>query len=615
MSASYDEKRQHSTASLPEDAVPKLDRAVEEEIEAEEDAHLGVKAVEAAERVYGRYSKWFLFVGIGLASYIYSLDGQTTYNYLPFATSAYDKHSLISTIQVAQSVIIACGKPVIAKFADVRSRAQAYLVVLLFYVLGYIVIASAHGVGSLAAGIILYAVGYTGLQLLTSVIVADITTLKWRGLVSGLTSAPFIINAFIGSNVATSVLEHAGWRWGYGMFAILVPASLSPLIVTLFWAERKAKKIGLLHAPPLRPDVAEPPVQVPFLRTWWTKSWTFAQQLDIVGLLLVGTSVALILLPLTLARSAKDGWNNPSMIAMLVVGCVLLPAIAFWEFKFARRPILARRFLTNRTVVFAAWIGFFDFVSFYLTQTYLYSFILITKDWSLINATYFNQTQSVALTVFGIAAGVLMRYCHRYKLILIIGLCIRLFGVGLMIHSRGAQASDAEVVWTQILQGFGGRPARRHGHDDRHGPLWTEIGGGVGSALAGAIWTNTMPEKLADHLPNVNATERAELFGSITSITALPYDDPTRQGVIAAYSDVMKIMLIAATCLSVVPLILSLFMPNCSSKPSLRMRLRSGGRERKTSRVDSDMRVQLWDIPSLLTSPAAKEHGALVLHY
>ena len=42
-----------------------------------------------------------------------------------------------------------------------------------------------------------------------------------------------------------------------------------------------------------------------------------------------------------------------------------------------------------------------------------------------------------------------------------------------------------------------------------------------------------MPDKLAQHLPNVNATERAELFGSITSIAALPYDDPTRQGVIA----------------------------------------------------------------------------------
>ena len=30
-----------------------------------------------------------------------------------------------------------------------------------------------------------------------------------------------------------------------GMFAILIPTSLSPLIVTLFWAERKAKKLGL----------------------------------------------------------------------------------------------------------------------------------------------------------------------------------------------------------------------------------------------------------------------------------------------------------------------------------------------------------------------------------
>ena len=48
---------------LPEDAVPKLDKHALEVLQAEEDAHLGVKAVEAAEKVYGRYSKWFLFIG------------------------------------------------------------------------------------------------------------------------------------------------------------------------------------------------------------------------------------------------------------------------------------------------------------------------------------------------------------------------------------------------------------------------------------------------------------------------------------------------------------------------------------------------------------------------
>ena len=45
-----------------------------------------------------------------------------------------------------------------------------------------------------------------------------------------------------------------------------------------------------------------------------------------------------------------------------------------------------------------------------------------------------------------------------------------------------------------------------------------------------------MPKELEKHLPNLNATERATLFGDITSVTALPYDDPTRQGVIAGTS-------------------------------------------------------------------------------
>ena len=82
------------------------------------------------------------------------------------------------------------------------------------------------------------------------------------------------------------------------MFAILVPASLAPLIVTLLWAERKAKKLGLVPKVTSSDD------------SFAAKAWTFCQQLDLFGLILIGTSVALILLPLTLATNAKGGWNN-----------------------------------------------------------------------------------------------------------------------------------------------------------------------------------------------------------------------------------------------------------------------------------------------------------------
>ncbi|KAJ8081510.1 hypothetical protein PM082_007355 [Marasmius tenuissimus] len=517
----------------------------------------GIRTVEATHKVYGKYSKWFLFIGLGLASYIYSLDSQTTYNYLSFAASDLDKHSLIATVQVAQAVIVATFKPVIARFADLTSRGFAYVAVLIFYVVGYIIIASAQRIEAIAGGIVVYAIGYTGLQLLTQIIIADITTLKWRGFVSGLVSLPFCVNAYIGANVAAAVLDNSGWRWGYGMFAILVPASLSPLIITLLWAERKAKRLDL--APPVPK----------------TNLFDLARRMDLFGLMLLGAAIALVLLPLTLARGAENGWKNPSMIAMIVVGFVIVPMFVMWE-KYTAYPIIPTRYLKNRSVVIAALIGLFDFISFYLTFTYLYSFILVVQPWSTVNVIYFVSTQSVALTIFGIMGGLILRFAHRYKWTLVAGLCIRLLGVGLMIHSRGAQGSTAELAWTQILQGMGGGIAAITSQVGAQASvphvdvamvtavilLFAEIGNAIGNAISGTIWTNQMPDRLAVHLPNLNETERAQIYSSINFIREMyPAGTPTREGIIAAYSDVMRSLLITATCIAVIPLLLSLAMP------------------------------------------------------
>jgi len=328
-------------------------------------------------------------------------------------------------------------------------------------------------------------------------------------------------------------------------------------------------------------------------------------------LMLLGGGVSCILLPLTLAEGAKGGWKNQSMIAMLVVGFVLTILFTLYEVLYAKRPVITPRFWGNKAVVAACTIGFFDFVSYYLTYTYLYSFIVVTKDWSLVDINYFSNTQTVALTIFGkslppvfhaspasspshvsslptssisvltvlllgIVGGVVMRLTHRYKYLLIIGLIIRLAGVGLMIHSRGADGSSAELVWTQILQGIGGGIASATSQvgaqaSVTHGDvaittalvlLLTEIGGSVGGAIAGAIWSNTMPGQLEIHLPFLNATEREEIYGSIITAAQQPLSSPTRQGVIAAYSETMKIMLIAATVLSIVPPLAAIFMPN-----------------------------------------------------
>lgn len=78
-----------------------------------------------------------------------------------------------------------------------------------------LVIATSHGITQIAVGEIIYAFGYTGLQMLQQIIVADMTTLRWRGLVGGLLTAPFIVNIFVSAEIASSVLPD--WRRGYVM--------------------------------------------------------------------------------------------------------------------------------------------------------------------------------------------------------------------------------------------------------------------------------------------------------------------------------------------------------------------------------------------------------------
>lgn len=66
--------------------------------------------------------------------------------------------------------------------------------------------------------------------------------------------------------------------------------------------------------------------------------------------------------------------------------------------------------------------------------------------------------------------------------------------------------------------------------------LWSTIGGSVGAAVAGSVWGDLMPKQLREQLPaSVSDAQVMEYFGSITSVRALEYDSPVRQGAIKAY--------------------------------------------------------------------------------
>lgn len=78
-----------------------------------------------------------------------------------------------------------------------------------------------------------------------TVFIADTTRLKHRILMLAISQTPFICTAFTTPYAVNSFVNGAGWRWGYGTFAIVTPFACAPLSIVFFYYQRKAEKMGL----------------------------------------------------------------------------------------------------------------------------------------------------------------------------------------------------------------------------------------------------------------------------------------------------------------------------------------------------------------------------------
>lgn len=257
--------------------------------------------------------------------------------------------------------LLAVIKPPMAKIADAFGRLEAFCVSILIYILGYIQMAASTNVESYVSAQIFYSAGSTGLQILQQVFIADSSDLLNRAFFALLPEFPFLVTVWLGPTLADAVLRTTSWRWGYAMWAIILPASFLPLALSLLLNQRKAQRLHLIRpSKPKRRSLAHT-----LKRTWY--------ELDVGGLILISAGVALILIPLTLAANAKNGWKSTSIIVMIVVGVVCLAAVPFWETskKLAPKPVLSFHLLGQRTVLAGCALAFWYFSTVFFSLSYL----------------------------------------------------------------------------------------------------------------------------------------------------------------------------------------------------------------------------------------------------
>lgn len=308
-----------------------------------------------------------------------------------------------------------------------------------------------------------------------------------------------------------------GWHWGIGIDAICYPIGVAAIMIIMLVFQRRAKKLEVQLAPARpKPTLGE-----------------VCSALDLGGLLIAIVSLAFILVPLSLAALQPQGYRTPWIIALFVLGALgVLVVLPLYEARVAAHPFFPSRYLQNRAIVLAFLLYFFDYMAASASHSYLYNWALIAHNMSVLQATYLGYMNGVTITFVGLAFGLVMWRTRRYKWWLMAGCAVRLVGYGVMFRIRGeADPSYAELYVVQVVQGLGDGlvqtggfvaatvnvPHREAAQMVALTVLVGMLGSSVGSAIAGAIYTGTFREQLAEKLGAAATPELINtLFNSIT---------------------------------------------------------------------------------------------------
>ncbi|KFY93137.1 hypothetical protein V500_03906 [Pseudogymnoascus sp. VKM F-4518 (FW-2643)] len=527
-----------------QEGEPSSDNEVPSEIAAE-----GVKKVEAIVLVWTKKELYAAYSCIFLVFFVNSLQQQITSNLLPYVMSDFSSHSLIPVTGIVSQILGGVLKLPIAQLINIWGRPQGLIVMATFCTIGLILMSVCNNVQTYAAAQCFYWVGYNGIGFVLDVFIADTSNLRNRALAFAFSTAPYIVTTWAGPKAADSFYQNSTWRWAFGCFSIVTPIVILPLLYILFSNQRKAARVGLIQ----KRDSG---------RTLRESLWHYFIEFDVIGILLISAGFALFLLPFSLAGSQTDKWAAASTITMLVLGVALLIAFGLYEKYLSPRSFIPFHLITNRTVIGACGLSAVSFASFYLWDNYYISYLQVVHQLSITNAGYVFNIFSIGCSFWALVVAAAIHYTGRIKpLALYFGAPLNPLGVGLMIHFRQPAHHIGYVVMCQIFIAFSrgtlviceemAAMAAVKQTDVAATlavlGLSSAVGAAIGSSMAGAIWTNTLPDALAAILPEAEKARAGEIYGSLKEQLEFEWGSEARMAIVQAYGIAQKRMTIAST--------------------------------------------------------------------
>ncbi|KAL3452782.1 major facilitator superfamily domain-containing protein [Aspergillus insuetus] len=564
-------KESDTQINAEEASAPTMDKKVD-----------GLVELEGIRKNWTLRSLIIIWIAAALMSFVNNLNNHSSSTFVPFAISDFGSAPLLGTIAVVQATIAsACLQP-LARFADVYGRLEMFVFCVVMSTIGNIMVASSKSISVYAGSQVLFVLGSQGISLMLQILAGDSSDMYNRALMNAIPYAPSIITAWSSGPFATSMLNHS-WRWGFGVFAILIPVVAIPMLGSLYYSKIKANKQRKAEGTYQRKN---------YLKNFF--------RLDPVGLILFAAGLSLLLVPFTLAASSSDRWGATHIIVMLVIGPVSLVAFVVWEIWGAKWPLLPLHLLKTRTVIFGVIASIIDYTALYLLQNYIITYELVAANLSTTTATNVFVIIPFMGPIGQISAGFLVKYTKRYKWIVVSGYGLTMLGLGLSYRYINGHDHMAALVVSQIILGFGSgvintmqtgmQASVSQSNMAAVTALFTAslgVGSAVSGAVGGGVWTELLPRNLRRNLPDEAQSQLPAILGSVVVATSFEWGTPIREAINKSYHDTFRTLLLIAVILQAFAIVAGVLVEDLSIKEVDEAREYEGMVIGKTGAVDA----------------------------
>ena len=476
-----------------------------------------------------------VFAGLLLVMFLAALDQTIVATALPTIVGDLGGLNHISWVVTAYLLAQTVVTPLYGKLGDLYGRKIVLQAALLIFLLGSALCGQSRSLDELIAFRALQGLGGGGLMVSAQAAIGDVVPPRERGRYTGLFGAVFGLASVAGPLLGGFLTTNLSWRW---IFYVNLPLGVAALFVLAATLPAASERVH--------------------------------HTIDYLGTVLLGAGLSAIVLAASLGGTSY-AWGSGTIVGLWIAGVVLVVAFLVCE-RHAREPVLPPRLLSNRVFAVTSAVGFVVGFALFGAVTYLPLFLQVVRGASPTGSGLQLVPLMGGLLVTSIASGQVITRTGRYRAFPIAGTAV--MALGLYLLSTMDSTSSVGVIFVfMFVLGLGLGMVMQVlvlavqnavdyadlGVATSGATLFRSIGGSLGTATLGAIFSNRLHAELASVLP-AGAATRAGTGGEVNPKQIAHLPPQLHAGYLHAFTHSLSSVFLAASAFAVAGFVLSWFI-------------------------------------------------------